>query len=410
MLSTGAFNALLKTLEEPPEHVIFILATTDLEKVPVTIISRCQTLEFKKINNKDMFDRLKQISKEENINISDEAINEIVEESDGGLRDAIGLLDLASSYSDNTISVDDIMTINGNVSMNEIENITNDIINLEIPKVIEKINDLNNGGKDLIKLTEKIIKYLNKFLVENTNTNICSIYEILLDSLNNMKKTNLETDYLMLGLYKISLLNKEFSTPMVEEQNTIVEGKEPIVEVKKDEPIIESKSSKKVSKKEKIVVDIKNVRMNNVFAQADKEILKDIKSNWNKLDEYTLDRKVGAYVCELIDVTPVVAGKDYLALSHKYDSFVDKGNSNIFDYEDTIKKIFKKNYKIVFITDAEWKKFKEEYINNSSKGIKYELKEETVEEIDNSTEDTVDSDIIKKANELFDNIEIEIEE
>ena len=99
MLSTGAFNALLKTLEEPPEHVIFILATTEIYKVPATIISRCQTIEFKNIDKKSMFERLSEISKAENINITDDAINEIVQNSNGGLRDAIGLLEKSSDNS-----------------------------------------------------------------------------------------------------------------------------------------------------------------------------------------------------------------------------------------------------------------------------------------------------------------------
>ena len=91
MLSTGAFNALLKTLEEPPEHAIFILATTELQKVPLTIISRCQTLEFKKIDDSSMKNKLQEISNIEKIKIDDSGIEEIIKNSNGGLRDAIGL-------------------------------------------------------------------------------------------------------------------------------------------------------------------------------------------------------------------------------------------------------------------------------------------------------------------------------
>ena len=93
MLSTGAFNALLKTLEEPPKHVVFILATTEVNKIPITIISRCQRFDFKKISSENIYNRLKYIVNEENINITDDAIKEISILSDGGLRDAIGLLD-----------------------------------------------------------------------------------------------------------------------------------------------------------------------------------------------------------------------------------------------------------------------------------------------------------------------------
>ena len=411
MLSIGAFNALLKTLEEPPEHVIFILATTDIEKVPITIISRCQVLEFKKINKNDMFDRLKEIAKLEKIKIDDEAINEIIDQSDGGLRDAIGLLDLASSYSSDKITLDDITTINGNVSTHEIENLTNMIISHDIDKSISCINEYRDGGKDLIKLTEKIIKQLNIIMLKDNNTNICSIYELLLDALSNMKKNNLDSDYLMLALYKIDLLNKDVSNNIeYVEQENITNTIEVKNEEIKEEVLSDKKEVKRKKKSIKRIVDIKNTRVNNTFVDANKDELKKIKNKWNDLDNYTLDRKYGACVCELIDVTPVVASKDYLVLTHKYDSFVDKGNSNINSYEEAIKKILDLDLKIVFITEKEWNKYKKEYIENTSKDIKYNLIDEKTEEVNNEEEIEEEHDIIKKANELFDNIEIEIEE
>ena len=103
MLSIGAFNALLKTLEEPPLHVIFILATTEFQKVPLTIVSRCQKFQFKKLTNNDIEKKLHEIVEKENINITDDALTLIAEISDGGLRDAINLLDQASSTVDGKI-------------------------------------------------------------------------------------------------------------------------------------------------------------------------------------------------------------------------------------------------------------------------------------------------------------------
>ena len=125
MLSTGAFNALLKTLEEPPEYVIFILATTELNKVPSTIISRCQLMEFKKLTEKQIQDRLSYISKNEKIDINDESLLEIAKYSNGGLRDAIGLLEKVVSYKDNNIELDDVKIAMGNISNNELDELIN---------------------------------------------------------------------------------------------------------------------------------------------------------------------------------------------------------------------------------------------------------------------------------------------
>ena len=105
MLSTGAFNALLKTLEEPPGHVIFVLATTDPHKIPSTILSRCQRFDFKKLTINEIVDRLKYVINEEKINITDNALKEIAILSDGGMRDALSLLDQVVSYSTDEIKI-----------------------------------------------------------------------------------------------------------------------------------------------------------------------------------------------------------------------------------------------------------------------------------------------------------------
>ena len=113
MLSIGAFNALLKTIEEPPEHVIFILATTDPQKIPATIISRCQWYSFKKISNDDIVKRLTEIVNDENIIVDEKVLEKIAQASDGGLRDAIGLLDKLRAYCTDEITMDDYYEING---------------------------------------------------------------------------------------------------------------------------------------------------------------------------------------------------------------------------------------------------------------------------------------------------------
>ena len=203
MLSVGAFNALLKTLEEPPEHVVFILATTELNKVPSTIVSRCQTIEFKKINRDDMFNCIKEISNKENIKIEDEAIKEISNLSDGGLRDAIGLLDLATSYSNEIITEEDILNINGSVSKSEIDNFSNLIIKKKFNEILDTLNSYYNNGKDLVKITEQVITNLKNKMINSNNTNICFVIDELINSLDKLKQSTLDKIILEIAFFKI---------------------------------------------------------------------------------------------------------------------------------------------------------------------------------------------------------------
>ena len=116
MLSTGAFNALLKTLEEPPKHVIFILATTEPHKIPPTIISRCQRFDFKQISIQEITDHLIEITKKQNMDYDEEAIKLIAQLSEGGMRDALSLLDQVISYSNQKILLEDVHALSGTIS------------------------------------------------------------------------------------------------------------------------------------------------------------------------------------------------------------------------------------------------------------------------------------------------------
>ena len=128
MLTNQAFNALLKTLEEPPSHVIFILATTEPSKIPLTIASRCQKFRFSKISDDKIVDRLREIAKMENIEVTDDALYEIARISDGGMRDSINLLDQLVSYCNSKITVEDVYAVNGSVSYNDLFLLLNNIL------------------------------------------------------------------------------------------------------------------------------------------------------------------------------------------------------------------------------------------------------------------------------------------
>ena len=165
MLSIGAFNALLKTLEEPPRHVIFILATTEPHKIPATIHSRCQRFDFRGVSIPEIITRLNTIVKEENISVEKEAVKVIAESAEGGMRDAISLLDQVVSYTDQKVTVDDVHSIKGTVSNEKLLNIANAIYENNSIEAIKQLDNLVLMGKEAPRLVDNLIKFYRDFLI-----------------------------------------------------------------------------------------------------------------------------------------------------------------------------------------------------------------------------------------------------
>lgn len=172
MLSIGAFNALLKTLEEPPEHVKFILATTEPQKLPVTILSRCQRFDFKTISNEDIIKRLKIICKESNIEITDGSLNIIAVLSEGAMRDAISILERCVQDGDNKIDEDKIKDLVGIPKITYVHSIVQAVIEYDIDKALNSIDEILNQGKDLTNFLWEIIKYLKDVLIYKSSGKI----------------------------------------------------------------------------------------------------------------------------------------------------------------------------------------------------------------------------------------------
>jgi len=171
MLSTGAFNALLKTLEEPPKHVIFILATTEPHKIPATIHSRCQRFDFRGVSIPDMIKTLNTIIKKENIGIEKEAVKVIAESAEGGMRDAISLLDQVVSYSNENVTTSDVHAIRGTVSNEKLLKIANAIYENNSVEAIKQLDDLIMLGKEAPRLVENLIKFYRDLLIyKNVST------------------------------------------------------------------------------------------------------------------------------------------------------------------------------------------------------------------------------------------------
>lgn len=214
MLSNAAFNALLKTLEEPPKHVIFILATTEPYKLPNTILSRCQRFDFQSISIDDILSRLKIVANDENIKITDEALVQIATVAEGGMRDALSLFDQCISYSVNPeITIDDVLAVSGNVSYLKIIEILDACISNDETQAVKLLDKLLREGKEVPRVVNDTILFLRDVLLYKNNVILESKRMFETDEFKNLsKKLSKNLIYNWLDILNESLNQMRFST------------------------------------------------------------------------------------------------------------------------------------------------------------------------------------------------------
>lgn len=208
MLSPGAFNALLKTLEEPPEHVKFILATTEPQKLPATILSRCQRFDFKRISNEDIVKRLKIVCKESNIEITEAALNIIAVLSEGAMRDALSILERCIQDGDNKIDEDKIKDLVGIPKITYVNNIVEAIIEYDIDKALKSMDEILNQGKDLSNFLWEIIKYVKDILIYKTSGTVDLYNEEEINSIKSIAE-QVTKEKLVNLIYELSNLEND---------------------------------------------------------------------------------------------------------------------------------------------------------------------------------------------------------
>ena len=192
MLSQGAFNALLKTLEEPPSYVIFILATTEPHKIPATILSRCQRFDFKRVTVKDISSRMRYICEKEGIEADKKALNLIARNSQGALRDALSILDQCISFEGNKISYNDVIELLGSVNIEQLFDLAESIIKEDTRKSLQILNDFIIWGKDVRNLVNDLIDHFRNLMVckiSNDLDEIISLPEETIDLLKQQAET-----------------------------------------------------------------------------------------------------------------------------------------------------------------------------------------------------------------------------
>lgn len=400
MLTNSAFNALLKTLEEPPAHAIFILATTEFYEVPETIVSRCQCYNFQRISLKSLEKRLKFIADKENIKITEEAIKEIANYSNGGLRDAIGMLDKLNSFTKEEITIDIFKQINGMISTEDIEIFYHSILNKNLNKVLEIIAKVDEQGYDFKNFIERTMIYTRDKLINyytkneqievgpQDNINLVTILNDILNRLKDAVNPLVVVQIYLLKYVKNEELQKEVSS--IEEKPKIIAR-----EIIDKEQTTKKKEEKNVNRSSKIKVneEVRKIRINNSMAEANIHYKNEMGKIWGNLDRYFMDEKYGKVSQLLSDTIPMVVGSGYAILQSDSDGITSNIYANLNITEDFLKEIYR-DIKIVIVTSEEFEKIKNKYIDDKKKKIIYQIQEECgrlVEEENNLIEKVIDA-------------------
>ena len=417
MLSTGAFNALLKTLEEPPEHVIFILATTEPHKILPTILSRCQRYDFTKLSDNDIKSRLKTVLENEGVDYNENAIDIIISLADGGMRDALSILDQVLAYSGNKLDVQDILDIFALESKEEKIALLNSIISKDVSDVLSRINRYISLGTDIKRLTDDLLIILKDILIYQSSRN-SDCLEVLNEQEAKAFFKSLEIDETLKMIDVIMSAQKDYKNvtsivPLFEvtvlklvtvkkdgqPREAIAEPEpapaqapqpkpEPVVtkpvieERKKPEPEVplslfdQPKEEPKQVVLSKDVLVMKNTRkdesffidddlMINIMVTAKKEIKNQLLENWSKIKLYISHPTLGKAASLLIDGRPLVASKNVLVVEYQFPTAAERGNliTNQEAIQNVIETVFGKKMFVYAVSRKESVRCQQNYMN-----------------------------------------------
>lgn len=379
MLSAGAFNALLKTLEEPPEHVIFILATTEPHKILPTILSRCQRYDFTKVSEVDIKERLKTILLNENVEYVEDAIELIVSLADGGMRDALSILEKVLAYSGNKLIVEDVLNIFALESKEEKIKLLKSIASHDMGDVLSRLNNYVTKGTDIKRLTEDLLSILKDIVIYNSsnignyletlkeeeaselsryisNEQALKMIDILLGAIKDYKNVTSINPLFEITLIKLTSLEEgtakkvvieapKVEKPAIKEEVKPVEVK--VEEVKLPEPqkveeisenpTVEPVFSSNVTPVNSVIFlkdaekeesfEISDELMINVMAVSKKEIKAELVDGWKNIKKLSTDDKYGKAATLLIDGRPLVASPKVLVLEYPLPKLAEKVNA-----------------------------------------------------------------------------------
>lgn len=352
MLSQGAFNALLKTLEEPPAHVIFILATTEPYKVLPTIISRCQRYDFSKVGQEEIVSRLKYVADLEKINIEDEALRLVAILSDGGMRDALSIFDQCIAYAQNEITVEDVNDIYGITTIQEKISMIEDVFSKNAKSLLNVIQTLSEKGIDIRRLTNDLIEILKEAVIysytkdsgllhnlnvnevekilENKNSKILlRMVDILMEATVSYKSATNVSSYFEVAVLKMMAIVDEKEQVQIIHKEEVKEVVAPIINVSPVTPevVVEEESIEITEPVKEEVIEKPKKEKNepdqilstefilSLLVSANKETKENDKNSWNQLENKSRDLSCAKCATILKSTMIVASGEDFVVIT-----------------------------------------------------------------------------------------------
>ncbi len=401
MLTVGAFNALLKTLEEPPSHILFVLATTEPHKIPATILSRCQRFDFKKIPAQKIVEHLKSIIEKEQIEASEEALLEIARLSDGGMRDALSILDQVIAYSGSKIEIDDIHEINGTLSQETLRNFVQIILNNDIQNALLFLDDVDKKGKNFVKIGEELILFLRNLLLSNrapeymkNNVVNCELYLELAKeadsnniekwlhefnkSLVEMKVANSPRIVFELVILKImSSMQEDTNISTISSSNKNISQQNEIkniVNQEENQNILDNETEglgNNQTEYNEIIKKLEKIRINNTLCKFNRKLFLEQKKSIEEVKSFLLHSDYGTIASLVLDGELKAASDDHMIFVYPTNYMVEEFNSNCYMIDRMLEDLYHETRYTIATTTSNWNQIKQDF-NNGKKEYQYQ--------------------------------------
>nr|WP_277423924.1 DNA polymerase III subunit gamma/tau [Staphylococcus capitis] len=398
MLTTGAFNALLKTLEEPPSHAIFILATTEPHKIPPTIISRAQRFDFKAISMNQIVDRLKFVAESQSLEYDNAALEFIAKTSEGGMRDALSIMDQAIAFGDERLTLQDALNVTGSVDEAALNDLFKDVVEGNVKEAFGRYHHFISEGKEVNRLINDMIYFVrDTIMIKTSNESIeydalvsfeldtlYRMIDIINDTLVSIRfsvNQNVHFEVLLVKLAEMikaqpqTVQNMATTAVATEPDNDVLlqrmEQLENELKTLKAQGVSNSGQTQQPKKPTRTVQRSKNAfsmqQIAKVLDKANKEDIKLLKDHWQEVIDHAKSNDKKSLVSLLQNSEPVAASEDHVLVKFEEEihcEIVNKDDEKRNNIESVVCNIVNKTVKVVGVPSDQWLRVRSEYIQN----------------------------------------------